>query len=323
MSDQSGLTDNFSVQTVLVTGAAGLIGSAVVRLLLSKNIKVVACDDFSIGEWRGDNKRLIWEQLDVSSPSFTERLNAYNFDVVVHCAAHPGGRSLIEPTEDVKVNALGSMRLFEWCAKSKTPIVYTSSSIVYGDQPLRPISESVAVNPGTIYGVCKTACENFLKILSKEYGLQWIVLRLFATYGVGHRPSVHQGIVNIMLTQLLNSNRVIIKGSLKRTRDLLYVEDAAHAVYKSIFTPQAYGQIINVGTGIPTTIYNLIRVLCETLRRKIADIEIVEKPGITGDPFYNVADCSRAKDILGFVHRYDLIKGFSELVNQRKKIEKP
>ena len=318
MVAQSGLTKNASVQTVLVTGAAGLIGSAVVRLLLSRNIKVVACDDFSIGEWRGDDDHLTWEQLGVSSPSLAERLSTHNFDVVVHCAAHPGGRSLIEPALDVEVNALGSMRLFEWCAKSGTPVVYTSSSIVYGEQSPHPIPESAPLNPGTIYGVCKVACENFLRILGEGYGLKWIILRLFATYGAGHRPSTHQGIVNIMLTQLLDGNRVVVKGPLTRVRDLLYVEDAAYAIYKSIFAPGAYGRIINVGTGIPITIYGLIEALCGSLGRQMRDIEIIEKPGTIGDPFYSVADYSKARDILGFMPQYDLAKGLSEIVSQRK-----
>lgn len=321
MVAQPGLTNASSVRSVLVTGAAGLIGSAVVRLLLSKNVKVVACDDFSIGEWRGDNDHLTWEQLSVTSPLLAERLGAYKFDAVVHCAAHPGGRSLIEPALDVEVNALGSMRLFEWCAKSRTPVIYTSSTIVYGEQPPRPIPESTSLNPGTIYGVCKVACENFLRILGEGCGLKWTVLRLFATYGAGHRPSDHQGIVNIMLTQLLEGNRVIVKGPLVRVRDLIYVEDAAYAIYKSIFTPRAYGQIINVGTGIPITIHGLIETLSRSLGREMRDIEIIEKPGTLGDPFYSVADCSKARDILDFVPQYDLAKGLSEVISQRKNIK--
>ena len=306
--------------TVVVTGAAGLIGSAVTRLLIAKNINVIACDNFSIGEWRSSCELLVWEQLDISSPEFVDRLASYKIDVVVHCAAHPGGLSLREPVKDVQVNALGSMRLFEWCAKVGKPVVFTSSSSVYGDLPHEPIKETAPLHTGTIYGTCKIACENFLRILGEGYGLKWVVLRLFATYGAGHRPSTHQSVVNIMLTQILSGNRVVVKGSLDRIRDFLYVDDAAIAIYKNLCKPEAYGEILNIGTGSPTTIRKLIETLCEVLERPLSEIEIVEEQGTVGDPFYSVACCSKAKDILGFTAQNDLPKGLAEIVRLRKNL---
>lgn len=312
------MTTNPSIKTVLVTGAAGLIGSSVVRLLISQKIKVVACDNFSIGEWRSDNSLLTWEQLDITNPLLYERLNAYPVDAAVHCAAHPGGRSISEPVEDVKVNALGSMQLFEWCARMGVPVVYLSSSAVYGHQLYGLIREDVPLNPGTIYAVCKVACENFLRILGEGHRLKWTVLRLFATYGAGHKPSTFQGIVNVMLTQLLSGNRVVVRGSINRERDLVYVDDAASAIVKSLFNSNALGHIINIGTGIPVSIHSIIKTLCKVLGKQFADIEIVEEAGTVGDPFSNVADCTKSGELLGFIHRYDLEKGLTELIKQRK-----
>src|SRR3990172_9667912 len=129
------MTTDPSIKTVLVTGAAGLIGSAVVRLLILQDIRVVACDNFSIGEWRSDDSLVRWEQVDITNPLLFDRLNTYAINAVVHCAAHPGGRSLSEPAEDVNVNALGTIQLFECCARTGIPIVYLSSSSVYVHQP--------------------------------------------------------------------------------------------------------------------------------------------------------------------------------------------
>jgi UDP-glucose 4-epimerase len=318
MTTQHQLASTSANQTVLVTGAAGLIGSATTRLLLSKNFRVIACDNFSIGNWRGISGRLIWEELDVSNRSFIERLTSYDVDLVVHCAAHPGGQSLIEPVRDVEVNVLGSMRLFEWCAKVGKPVIFTSSSSVYGDLPHEPIKETAPLHTGTIYGACKIACENFLRILGEGYGLKWVVLRLFSVFGAGHRPSKFQGIVNVMLTQLLAGNRVVVKGSLDRVRDLVYVNDVADAVCKSIYVPEAFGQIINIGTGNGTTIRDLIHALIRALGRQLEDVEIVQEQGTVGDPFYIVGDCDKAQNILGFLPKYDLEKGLSEFVNQPK-----
>ena len=316
MTTQHQLKSTSANQTVLVTGAAGLIGSATTRLLLSKNYRVIACDNFSIGTWRGVSDSLIWDTLDVSSRSFIERLNSYDIDLVIHCAAHPGGLSLAEPVRDVEVNALGSMRLFEWCAKVGAPVIFTSSASVYGEQPHEPIKEIAPLNTGTIYGACKIACERFLRILGEGYGLKWVVLRLFSVFGAGHRPSKFQGIVNVMLTQLLAGNRVVVKGPLDRVRDLVYVNDVADIIYRSICIPEAFGQIINVGTGNGTTIRDLIHALIRALGRELENVEIVQEQGTVGDPFYIVADCSKAKNILKLASQYDLEHDLSEVIRQ-------
>jgi UDP-glucose 4-epimerase len=89
------------ISTILVTGGAGLIGSAVVRNLLELNKKVVVCDNFSIGIWHKEDPKVVWIKQDIVSASLLEQLGDYSVDAVIHCAAHPGGRSLDEPEENV------------------------------------------------------------------------------------------------------------------------------------------------------------------------------------------------------------------------------
>jgi len=306
-----------SQSTILVTGAAGLIGSAVTRLLRVRGHRVIACDDFSIGTWRGEGDEIVWERLDVADAKLSSRLSAHAIDAVVHCAAHPGGKSLQEPAEDVRVNALGSMRLFEWCARSKIPVVYLSSSAVYGEQPSAPIREDAPLKPGTIYAVCKVACEQGLRILEAGYGLQWTVLRLFATYGAGHRPSTHQGIVNVMLTQLLSGDRLVVRGSLERVRDLVCVDDAAQAIAACVFNDAARGRVLNVGTSVGVTVRELIALLCEILGRRIEEVTITEAEGTVGDPQYSVADII-ALVSLGIRPRVGLREGLERLIQARR-----
>lgn len=306
-----------SPSTILVTGAAGLIGSAVTRRLHERGARVVAADDFSLGTWKDERPDLVWESLDVAEADFTVRLASHHIEAVVHCAAHPGGKSLQEPSANVRVNALGSMRLFEWCARAKVPVVYLSSSAVYGEQPSVPISEQAPLAPGTIYAVCKVACEQFLRILEAGYGLRWTVLRLFATYGAGHRPSAHQGIVNVMLTQLLAGNQLIVRGSLDRVRDLVYVDDAAQAIVACLFNEATRGHVLNVGTGVPMTIRELIAALCEILGRRLSDVEITEAEPTVGDPHYSVANVS-ALTRVGVTARIGLREGLERLLHERK-----
>jgi UDP-glucose 4-epimerase len=305
------------VPRVLVTGAAGLIGGAVTRLLRERGHTLIACDDFSIGAWREAGERLVWEEVDLTRPDAAGTLARHSPDAVVHCAAHPGGRSLAEPSANVRVNTAAAMTVFEWCARNRIPVIYLSSSAVYGEQPPAPIVETAEVRPGTIYAVCKVACEQFLRILEAGYGLQWTVLRLFATYGPGHRPGTSQSIVNVMLTQLMDGNRVVVRGSLDRVRDLLHVDDAADAIAAALAEPRARHAVLNVGTGRATTVRELIEVLAQALGRRLSDLDIVEEAGTVGDPHYSVADTRAMRAATGFSARVGLADGLERLVAAR------
>lgn len=303
--------------TVLITGAAGLIGSAVVRLLLERGCAVVACDDFSIGEARLEHPRLVWERVDVADSGLGDRLDRHKPDVVVHAAAHPGGQSLTEPADNVRVNALGGIRVFEWCARAKVPVVFLSSSAVYGEQPPIPTPEDAPLRPGTVYAVCKVACEEYLRVLEAGYGLQWTVLRLFSTYGAGHRPSLHQGLVNVLLTQLMVGDSVTVRGSLDRIRDLLYVEDAARAIVTCAFNADLRGRTLNVGIGSGVSVRELIGLLCESLDRDVDDVRIEEASPIVGDPRYSVADTTALSACTEFQPQYSIQAGLANLVRAR------
>lgn len=301
-------------ERVAVTGAAGLIGSAVVRHLEKLNIGVTAFDMPGAPDLVPGSQLPI-QRVDMGDPAMLDILDAAQPQAVVHAAAHPGGKSLREPVEDVRVNALGSMQLFDWCARAGSHVVYLSSSVVYGNQTEGKIAESDALVPGTVYGVAKLACEQWLHILGQGAGLNWTVLRLFSTYGAGHRPSLEQGVVNIMLTQLLKGNRVVVRGALKRLRDLVYVDDVAAAIVQTLCRTEARGRIINIGAGTAVTIEQMIYTLADALKRSRGDIEIIEEAGTVGDPFSNIADISLMREILAFEPQFDLAAGLQELVN--------
>lgn len=298
-----------------MTGAAGLIGGAVVDRLLDDGVPVIGMDVLARA---GARPGLAWLQADIAHPEAVGLLDRIGARAVVHCAAHPGGRSNEEPTADVRANALGSMQVFEWCARNGAAVVYTSSSAVYGDQPQGPIREDATLRPGTVYAVCKMACERWLAILGERFGLRWTVLRLFATYGAGHRPSAFQGIVNVLMTQMLEGRRVVVRGSLLRERDLLYVTDAADAIVRALRADAARGAVMNVGTGRAVTIAELIDALRSVLGRGREDVDVVEEAGTVGDPMYSVADIALARRLLGFAPRRSLADGLAAFVAGRR-----
>lgn len=304
-----------SLRAVAVTGAAGLIGSAIVRQLAARGVRVIALDTADLGY---DLAGVTGAKLDLREDGVNAVLDRVAPDAVVHCAVHPGAKSNEEPTLDVHVNALGSIRVFDWCTRNQRHVVFPSSSALYGDQPRGPISESAWLHPGTIYNACKLACEHYLRILGETRGLPWTVLRLFPTYGAGHKPSHFQGIVNVLLTQLMAGDRVVVRGSLQRERDLVYVEDTASAFVAALFTAEARGEVMNVGTGRSATVADLVDALCRALGRDRAGVEVAEEPGIPGDMMYNVADISRARNVLAFEPRFSLDAGLTEFVRQRR-----
>jgi len=304
---------------ILVTGAAGLIGDATVSLLAEKGFQVVAVDNFTIGTARYKHPQVSWIEMDVSEGDLDQMLQGLQVKTVVHAAAHPGGLSLKEPALDVKVNAFGSMRLFEWCTKNDCRVIYLSSSAVYGEKKTttQPLKETDPVDPNTVYAVCKTACEQYLKILHAGYGLNYLVLRLFATYGAGHKPSKFQGIVNVLLTQLLEGDKITVKGSLRRVRDLVYVSDVARAIISAVEKTEVNGEVINIGAESNLTIGELISALGELLGKPVDKLQIEEAGGTVGDPFYNVADGSKAEKLLGFRPEVNLRAGLAKLIDSR------
>lgn len=291
------------VRRVVVTGSEGLIGGAAIRALQAHGIDASGVDLATGTDVAGDG---IGDVLSAAAP-----------DVVVHAAAHPGGASLHQSVDNVRVNALGSMRIFDWCAQSRVPVIFLSSSIVYGSQEVEPIPETAHLQPGTVYGVAKAACEGWLRVLGEGRNLEWTVLRLFATYGGGHKRSSVQGIVNVMLTQLEQGNRVEVRGSLGRRRDLVYVDDVAAAIVAAVVTPGARGQILNIGTGQAVTIGQMITRLASALGRNPDELELIELPGTVGDPPTNVADITRARTVLGYRPAWSLDAGLEALARQR------
>lgn len=306
------------MESVLVTGAAGLIGSAVIKELHSRKIKVVALDNFEIGDWKEPLEHVEWIEADVTSKSLTEKLDPKKISGIIHCAAHPGGKSLKEPSKDVDVNATGSMKLFEWCALNKKRVTYLSSSAIYGPkQPQVALKEDAEVFPGTIYGVCKQACENFLRILGDGYELDWRVVRPFATYGAGHKPSPFQGIINILLTQMLRGNDVLVKGPLERVRGIIYVDDAARGIVDTHISEKTKHQVLNISHPEQVTINDMIKIISESLGKSYDDLNITVDDGTVGDPMYNYADCSKSIDLINFTPQNNHREGISKLVQSR------
>ena len=273
-------------------------------LFEKKNIKVIKIDKTN--------------SLDISKKKTINFLDEKKPNTIIHCAAHPGALSNINPIDNVETNCLGSINIIDWCKKNGVNLIFTSSAAVYGDRSSRKIKENFKLNPGTIYGVNKIATENWIKILSKIKKFPWSILRLFPTYGAGHKLNTYQGIVNIMLTQIIKSKKIIVKGSLSREKDLIYCKDAASAILDVLKSNNTRERTINIATGVKTTVNEIINNIIEILGYSLNNYDIVVEKITLGDPMYSIADIGLAKKLINFKPKFSFRAGLVDTIKNYK-----
>ncbi len=313
-------------KTILVTGAAGFIGSHVVDRLIDAGHTVVALDDFNpyyspafkeanIRHHAG-NKRFVFYGEDVTDMNALEKVfRNHHIDAIIHLAARAGVRASIDnPTLYARVNIDGTLNMLEEARKYRIMrFVSASSSSVYGDRKSGPFSENDSTDtPVSLYAATKKSAEVIAYVYHKLYGLEIALLRFFTVYGERGRPDM----APYLFTKALFEDAPIKRfGDGTSKRDYTYVGDVADAVVRSIDAPLAY-EIINVGDNNPITLNEFIGTL-EEMTGKKARIE--ELPSQSGDVSVTYADISKAKRILGWEPKTSFREGIEKFVEWYKK----
>lgn len=267
----------------LVTGAAGFIGSAVARRLLSDGNDVVTIDNLSTGAVENipDGCRAVI--ADLRDPASLGELGGVRFDAIYHIAGQSGGiPSFQDPVYDLQANVQSTLLLLDYAKRTGCPtVVYASSMAVYGDPSELPAFENHRVEPKTFYAVGKLASEAYLRLYSDQ-GLACTALRLNNIYGPGQDlTNLNQGMVSIFLGQALNTQRIVVKGSTDRFRDLVYIDDAVEAfVLAGARSQPSCFRIYNVATGFGTTVREVLSLIVESLPFKV---DVVVKGTTPGD----------------------------------------
>ena len=154
--------------------------------------------------------------------------------------------------------------------------------------------------------------------MSKIKKFPWSILRLFSTYGAGHKLNTYQGIVNVMLTQIVKSKKIIVKGSLSRERDLIYCKDAARAIIDVLNSNNTRYKTINIATGVKTTVNEIINNIIDIFGYSKSNYDIVIKKGTLGDPMYSIADISLAKKLINFRPKFSFKDGLIDTIKNYK-----
>ena len=249
----------------LITGAAGFLGSSLANQLAREGHQVRGLDDLSTGNPQALSTDVHFTRGDVSDrPKLWTLLQ--EVDVVYHLAARVSvPESILYPRDYNNVNVGGTVALMEAMRDvGVRRVVLTSSGAVYGDLAEQPLRETVTANPRSPYAVSKLAAEYYVRTIGGLWGIETVSLRIFNTYGPGqHMPPSHPPVVPHYLRQSQRGGTLVAHGDGSQTRDYVYVDDVVSALIAAATAPHINGLVINVGSGIETSIRDLIKCVLD------------------------------------------------------------
>ena len=304
-------------KTVVVTGVAGFIGSRVAARMAAEGFTVVGVDDLSSGKQSNIPSSIDFIQGNLADTHTISKLPK-SAELVLHLAGQSSGEmSFDDPVADLEKNTISTMHLIRYgIGANISKLVYASSMSVYGNVPDAPIGEDEHAAPLSCYGVGKLAAENYLNVFRKQ--LSSVSLRMFNVYGPGQdMTNLRQGMVSIYLAQALTNKHIVVKGSLERFRDFVYIDDVVEAWFRATTFVGAGGGVggntINVGTGVRTTVAQVL----EAVKANVVGTTVEVTDPTPGDQNGIFADTTRMRALLGlfdFVQLADGVKRFSDSV---------
>ncbi|HNY83777.1 MAG TPA: NAD-dependent epimerase/dehydratase family protein [Anaerolineaceae bacterium] len=292
----------------LITGGAGFLGTALCNRLARQGHTVRALDDCSNGDPSGLVSQVNFVKGDVNDKPLLWQL-LQDIDCVYHLAALVSvPESSLFPSEYNRINVNGTVNLMEAIRDAKVRrIVFASSGAIYGQLDHVPYSESNEVKPGSPYAVSKLAAEYYVKQISADTGVEAVILRIFNAYGPGQRiPNSHPPIIVNYLKHALTNGSIVIHGDGTQTRDYVFVDDVVNALVTSATANGVDQHIINIGSGVETSVLELVRQVRDVTQRKPEEIFNPHKSG--GTPRM-AADISKAYEKLNYLPMTPLAAG--------------
>jgi len=307
---------------ILVTGAAGFIGSNLAQKLVRRGDDVIGLDNFNDyynpAKKRANEKRLAQYpnfrmiEADIRDrPRMIHIFEEEGFDAVAHLAAMAGVRPAVEkPDFYVEVDYIGTQHLMD--AARFTDVgnfVFASTSSVYGNTKQIPFVETDPCDrPLQPYAAAKRAAEILGYTYNYLYGLNFTVIRFFTVYGPNGRPDMMAYLVADSITK---GKQIPIYNGGEMYRDWTFVEDITNGAMAALDRPLGY-EIINLGRGEPTRLKEFVGLI-EDLAGKKANL--VDKPKPAADVVSTYADISKAVELLGYAPKVSVSEGVEAFWN--------
>jgi len=255
-------------EKVLVTGAAGFVGSHVCDHLVNSGYSVVALDDLSGGFEDNVNPQAFFVKGSINDVELVNELFAdHQFDYVFHLAAYAAeGLSHFIRRFNYTNNLIGSINLINAAVNIGTVkcFVFTSSIAVYGRNQL-PMTEDLMPAAEDPYGISKLAVELDLKSAHEMFGLNSIIFRPHNVYG--ERQNIgdpYRNVVGIFMNQIMQGKKLTLFGDGLQTRAFSHIDDVAPIIAKSIEMTEAYNETFNIGADTPYTVKELATLVCDS-----------------------------------------------------------
>lgn len=271
------------MKRILVTGGAGFIGAHLVRRLIKAGYDVTVLDDLSSGKRENVPRAATFIEGSVLDRDAVRRALA-NVDACIHLAAISSvERCKRQLTSSHAINITGFLTIIEELAHSGAhfPLVYASSAAVYGASQELPLSEAGRCIPLSPYGADKLSCELHARSAYEVYGIASLGLRFFNVYGPGQDPSSpYSGVIAKFAARLERGENIAIHGDGRQTRDFVHVDDVVEALLHALGRWDTGARIVNVCSGVETSISDLARIMIEETGSR-SDITYID--GLSGE----------------------------------------
>ena len=309
---------------VLVTGAAGFIGSNLCNFLLSKKYTVIGLDNFSTGHTYNVNEfkehpNFSFIEGDICDLKTCIRATE-KVDYVLHQAALGSvPRSLKNPITSNEVNISGFLNMLEASKQNKVKrFVYAASSSTYGDSKELPKVEDKIGKPLSPYAITKYVNELYAEIYANTYGLETIGLRYFNVFGRRQDPDgAYAAVIPKFVAQFIKGESPQINGDGSFSRDFTYIDNVIQMNHLAMLTtnPKAVNQVYNTAVGERITILEMTELIREGLAKfdsSIPNISIKFGPDRKGDIPHSQASIEKAKRLLNYNPTHNFQRGLEE-----------
>lgn len=321
----------FQGKRVLVTGGLGFIGSNLSVRLVELGAKVTIVDNMM--PRLGGNLFNVKEIMDHIQINFSDVRDEHSMDYLVKdqdFIFHLAGQvnhvdSIRNPIQDLDINCRGTLVLLESCRKynREVKVNFSGTRGEYGASVKLPVAEDHPTNPKGIYAVTNLSAEKMVLVYDDVHKISGTCLRITNTYGPRHQMAHDEyGVLNWFIRKAIDNELIPVFGDGHILRDFLYVDDLVECFLQVAICPSAYGEVFNVGTGIPISFIDLAKKIVEVAGSgKVAFTEFTkERKEVEPGDYYT--DISKVRKVVGWTPKTDLNEGLKKTIEFYRKYKK-